>query len=141
MPYTSPLDVFLLFVRDSRILLALRENTGFADGLWNVPSGKLEEGEDLLTAAVREAREEVAVEVHSARLATVVHVLRDHQPARVGFFFEALSWSGEPANAEPHKCGGLRWCPPGELPANTVPYTSAGVAQYLRGDSYGRLDW
>lgn len=136
--YTAPLDVFLLFVRDGEVLLALRENTGYADGLWNVPSGKVEAGEDLLGAAVREAREEVAVAVHAARLATVVQVMPEM--SRVGFFFEVLSWEGEPTNAEPHKCGGLRWSPLGALPSDTVPYTAAGVSQYRNGVPYGRLD-
>jgi 8-oxo-dGTP pyrophosphatase MutT (NUDIX family) len=135
------LDVFLLFVRNSRILLALRENTGYADGQWNVPSGKVEPGEELLAAAVREAREEVAVEITAARLATVVHVQRQAETPRVGFFFEAESWQGEPVNAEPHKCGGLQWTPLDALPENTVPYTAAGVTQYRKGTAYGHLEW
>ncbi|MFC4854536.1 NUDIX hydrolase [Actinophytocola glycyrrhizae] len=135
------LDVFLLFVRDSRLLLALRENTGYADGQWNVPSGKVEPGEEPLAAAVREAREEVAVEVDAARLATVVHVHRHAETPRVGFFFEAESWHGEPVNAEPHKYGGLRWVALDALPDNTVPYTTAGVTQYRKGITYGHLKW
>ena len=135
------LDVFLLFVRDARVLMALRENTGYADGQWNLPSGKVEPGEELLAAAVREAREEVAVVVTAARLATVVHVQRQAETPRVGFFFEAESWHGEPANAEPHKCGGLRWVPLDALPDNTVPYTTAGVTQYRKGTTYGHLTW
>jgi ADP-ribose pyrophosphatase YjhB (NUDIX family) len=141
VPHTAALDVFLLFVRGGHLLLALRENTGYADGLWNVPSGKVEAGEDLLAAAVREAREEVAVDVRDARLATVVHVMRRREHARVGFFFEVLDWTGEPVNAEPHKCGGLRWCPPDDLPPDTVPYTSAGVTQFRAGIPYGQLEW
>jgi 8-oxo-dGTP pyrophosphatase MutT (NUDIX family) len=133
------LDVFLLFVRDSRLLLALRENTGYADGLWNVPSGKVEPGEEPLAAAVREAREEVAVDVRCARPATVLHTQRPGETPRVGFFFEAESWCGEPVNAEPHKCGGLRWVP--LLPGNTVPYTTAGVTQYRKGVTYGHVTW
>ena len=132
--------MFLLFVRDSRVLLALRENTGYADGLWNLPSGKVEAGEDLLSAAVREAREEVGVVVADARLATVVH---HHSPDgdRVGFFFEVLAWSGTPVNAEPHKCGGIGWYPVDALPVDTVPYTSAGVTQYLKNEPFGTHDW
>jgi 8-oxo-dGTP diphosphatase len=137
--HTAPLDVFLLFVRDGEVLLALRENTGYADGLWNVPSGKVEAGEELLAAAAREAREEVAVDVHAARLATVVQVMRPPE-TRVGFFFEVLSWSGEPVNAEPEKCGGLRWTPLASLPVDTVPYTAVGVAQYRNGVPYGCLE-
>ncbi len=134
-----PLDVFVLFVRGPRVLLALRENTGYADGLWNLPSGKVEPEEELLTAAVREAREEVAVEVTAARLATVVHVRRPSERARVGFFFEAVSWNGTPSNAEPHKCGGLRWSRVDELPESTEPYTVAGLRQYQAGEPYGHV--
>jgi hypothetical protein len=88
---------------------------------------------------VREAREEVAVEVDAARLATVVHVQRAGETPRVGFFFEAELWRGEPVNAEPHKCGGLRWAE--TLPGNTVPYTTAGVEQYRKGVTHGHVEW
>ncbi|MCA1702336.1 MAG: hypothetical protein LC808_03320 [Actinobacteria bacterium] len=39
------------------VLLALRDGTGYADGQWNLPSGKLEIGEDGVSALVREAAE------------------------------------------------------------------------------------
>lgn len=143
MAYRSYADVFLLLVRDGRVLLALRENTGYADGQWNLPSGKLEADEDLAAAAAREAREEVGLRLAPAglRLVTVVHHRNPGEQPRLGFFFAAEDWSGEPRNAEPHKCGGLGWYPLDALPANTVPYTSAGVRQFLRGESYGRHGW
>ncbi|MCA1675506.1 MAG: NUDIX domain-containing protein, partial [Actinobacteria bacterium] len=50
MPYTSFVDVLLLLVREDHVLLAQRHNTGYADGQWNLPSGKLNEGEDLQAA-------------------------------------------------------------------------------------------
>lgn len=61
MPYTCVIDVLLLLVRDHDVLLALRENTGYADGQWNLPSGKLEDGEHILDALVRETREELVI--------------------------------------------------------------------------------
>ena len=60
-PYRTVVDVMLILVDGSRILLALREGTGYADGLWNLPSGKLEAGEDVVAAVIREAREEVGL--------------------------------------------------------------------------------
>ncbi len=133
-------DVFLLLVRDGYVLLALRENTGFADGQWNLPSGKVEPGEDLEAAMRREAHEEIGLDVGGLRLATVVHHRNPGEEARLGFFFEASGEedAGEPRNAEPDKCGGLGWYPLESLPANTVPYTVTGVDLYIRGLPYGR---
>lgn len=133
-------DVFLLLVRDGQVLLALRENTGYADGQWNLPSGKVEPDEDLAAAMTREAREEIglALSGEQVRLAAVVHHRAPGAEARLGFFFEAAGrWTGEPVNAEPHKCGGLAWYPLESLPANTVGYTRAGVDLYRRGLPYG----
>jgi len=138
MGFRTFVDVFLLLVRDGHLLLALRENTGYADGQWNVPSGKVEPDENLANAARREAREEVALDLGDLRLATVVHHRVAGEEPRLGFFFEAVGgWPGEPRNAEPHKCGGIAWYPLDSLPANTVPYTTAGVDLYRRGEPYG----
>jgi ADP-ribose pyrophosphatase YjhB (NUDIX family) len=131
-------DVFLLLVLDGNVLLALRQNTGYADGQWNLPSGKVEPDEDLAAALRREAREEVGVEVIGTRLATVVHHRAAGEEARLGFFFEATDWAGEPRNAEPGKCGGIGWYPLDALPAETVPYTAVGVELYRRGEPYSR---
>ncbi|MPZ82211.1 MAG: NUDIX domain-containing protein [Actinophytocola sp.] len=140
MEFRTFADVFLLLVRDGQVLLALRENTGYADGLWNLPSGKVEPDEDLASAMTREAREEIGMELHTeqVRLATVVHHRNPGEEARLGFFFEAAGpWAGDPVNAEPHKCGGIGWYPLESLPANTVPYTITGVDLYRRGLPYG----
>jgi 8-oxo-dGTP diphosphatase len=139
MHFRTFADVFLLLVREGKVLLALRENTGYADGQWNLPSGKVEPGEDLASAARREAFEEVGLELRELHLAAVVHHRNPGEEARLGFFFEAPpGWRGEPRNAEPHKCGGLAWYPLDALPANTVPYTTAGVDLYRRSEPYGR---
>lgn len=132
-------DVFLLLVRDGAVLLALRENTGYADGQWNLPSGKVEPGEDLAAAARREGREEIGLELADLHLSTVVHHRAPGEEARLGFFFEVLDrLPGEPRNAEPHKCGGLGWFPLDALPANTVECTAVGVDLHRRGERYCR---
>ena len=130
--YTSPLDVFLILSRGTEVLLGLRRNTGFADGQWNVPSGKVEAGESVLAAVLREAGEEAGLTLTAAdvRLVTTVHLARPGGHARVGLFFHAThdpARHGEPVNAEPHKCGGLVWFPVTALPADTEPYNVAGL--------------
>lgn len=139
MPYTSVVDVLLLLTRGDHILLALRDGTGYADGQWNLPSGKLEAGEDLITALIRETREEIGIELNRStiQLATVVHDLNPEGQARIGFFFTPTTWTGEPHNAEPHKCAKIAWYPTDLLPHNTVPYTATGINLYQHHQRFG----
>ena len=143
MPYTTVVDVLLLLVRDEQVLLAQRHNTGYADGQWNLPSGKLEHGEDLLTAIIRESHEEIGLHLRPDDLdmVTSVHYRNPEGHARVGFFFHPRRWTGEPHNAEPHKCSQIRWYPFDELPANTVPYTHAGIEQFRQDKPFGLQGW
>jgi len=141
--YTSFVDVLLLLVQHDRVLLALREGTGYADGQWNLPSGKLDNGEDLEAALLRETREEIGLELRrdDVNMVTSVHYRAPEGHARVGFFFHAITWQGEPFNAEPHKCARIEWFPMDRLPAETVPYSRAGIELFRRGEPFGLQGW
>jgi len=143
MAYTSVIDVMILLVRDDTVLLALRSGTGFADNWWNCPSGKLEAGEDAAAAICREAREEIGLHLDRAALslASTVHFRNDQGEARLGLFFHAQSWEGEPVNAEPHKCARLGWFPLDALPDNTYPYTRIGVELYRKRQNFAVSGW
>jgi 8-oxo-dGTP diphosphatase len=143
VPYTSFVDVLLLLVRDEHVLLALREGTGYADGQWNLPSGKLDEGEDVQAAMLRETHEEIGLHLRRdwVRMAAALHYRNPEGRARVGFFFHAHTWHGEPYNAEPHKCARIDWFPLDRLPTNTVPYTRAGIDLFRRDEPFGLAGW
>lgn len=142
-PHTV-IDVMIILERsDGRLLLAERSGTGYADGLLNLPSGKVDPGENVIDAVAREALEEVAVRIDPAALRPV-HVMHYRNPEgqpRVGWFFATAQWEGEPVNAEPHKCAGISWHRPDELPANTVPYNALGIAHYLKGEPFSVHGW
>lgn len=141
-----PADVFLILTRGAELLLARRSGTGYADGLWNVPSGKLEPGEHVVAGVLREAREEVglALPVSAVGFAAALHWRSPEGQGRLGYFFRAEHraelW-GEPVNAEPHKCSEIGWFPIDGLPADTVPYNVAGLALYRRGVPFGLAGW
>ncbi|CAO5187009.1 8-oxo-dGTP diphosphatase [Frankia sp. AiPs1] len=143
MAYTSVIDVMLLLIRDGTVLLAERSGTGFADGYFNCPSGKVEQGEDVAAALCREAREEVGLHLHpgSLVLASTVHFRNEYSDARLGLFFHAPSWQGEPVNAEPHKCARIDWFPLNALPDNTYPYTRVGIDLYRTGRNFAVSGW
>ena len=49
--------------RDGKIFIAKRQMVGDMGGRWEFPGGKIEEGEDLETAIIREMQEEFGVTV------------------------------------------------------------------------------
>ncbi|NRQ37600.1 NUDIX domain-containing protein [Nonomuraea sp. NN258] len=124
--FRAIVDVHVLLLRDGHVLLARRAGTGYGDGLWHLPSGHLEAGESVTAGCVREAKEEVGVDLDPADLA-FAHVMH-RAPDRVGFFFAAVRWRGEPYNAEPDKCAELGWWPLDGLPADTIGYPAAAIA-------------
>lgn len=142
-PYRSIVDALIVLVRGHKVLLAKRQGTGYADGAWNLPSGKLDDGETVSQAAVREGLEEVGVRIaeDNLRFVHLMHYRNARGDARIGVFFQVLGWDGEPYNAEPHKCERIQWWPLGQLPAETYPYTAEGIMAYIRGKHYSAVGW
>jgi 8-oxo-dGTP diphosphatase len=140
------LDVFLLLTRNDHVLLALRQGTGFADGMWNLPSGKAETAESAAAAVIREAHEELGIRLadHDLSFAATVHCRNTATDTRVGLFFHAAtkdSPMGSPFNAEPHKCAKIDWYPMAMLPSTTMPYSALGVSLYQRKAHFGTIGW
>ncbi len=119
---------YVLLRRDERVLLQLRQNTGFRDGHWAVAAaGHVERGESVTAAACREAVEELGVTIAPAALVPLTAMHRTQRTGlaideRVDFFFTCTTWAGEPGVQEPGKTGGLRWCALGDLPDPVVPH-------------------
>ncbi|SCG61840.1 NUDIX domain-containing protein [Micromonospora inositola] len=131
---TAMVDVFLVLRDgDGRVLFGLRAADLYAGGQWNLVSGKADEGEDVITAVLREAREEVGITLSRADLtpAGVVHLLPGTGTPRVGFGFHAVhdpARHGLAVNAEPDKCDELRWAAPDTPPQPFERYNAAVLA-------------
>ncbi len=138
----AALDVYLLLERDGRLLMGRRHNTRWASGLWLVPAGRVEPGETVIDAAIREAQEEIGLTLLPAQLALryVLHA-RWTGAQRVGFFFDVTGWQGEPVNAEPEKCSEIAWFAWTALPADTVEYAKIALADIAAGRPLGLWGW
>ncbi|MFC0672763.1 NUDIX hydrolase [Brachybacterium hainanense] len=112
----------------TEVLLQQRANTGYRDGHWSAgAAGHIERGETSRAAAVREAREELGVQVDPADLQLLTVMQRtdgtdDPVEQRVDWFWAADRWEGTPRILEPQKCSGLAWFPLAQLPAPVVPH-------------------
>lgn len=88
-------------VNDTHICLGLKKR-GFGEGNWNGYGGKLEKGEDIVSAAVREIKEESEVDVRKENLeqiAIVEFLFEDGKHLEVHTFF-TREWEGEPQETE-----------------------------------------
>jgi len=117
-------------IRDSsgRVLLVQRGAGHFGAGLWCLPCGYVEWGEDVRDAAAREALEEAGVAV---RIGDVVQVaVNRHDPDRptVGIWFAArlIDPRAEPRAGDDAVAVG--WYDPAEPPALAFPTDTAVLA-------------
>lgn len=117
--------------RDGRVLLAKR---GFAPGLglWSLPGGRVEPGETLAEAAVREVMEEVGVRAEVVAVAAALDFIsRDSDGALASHFVvvaHAALWrAGEPEpGPEATEVG---WFPPTEVAGLATTRGLADVVQ------------
>lgn len=132
---------YLLLLRDKKILLLRRYNTGYEDGKYSVPAGHLDEEETLRMCHVREAKEEIGITISEENI-KLVHVMhRKEKDIRIDFFFTAISIKGEPVNCESDKCDELKWFPINNLPSNTIPYIRQAIENYFKGTFYSEIGW
>lgn len=102
-------------VTKDRICLALKKR-GFGEGNWNGYGGKLEVGEGIREAAVREIQEESMVKVEQedlTQMTRIEFVFEDGKHLDVHTFF-VRTWNGKPEETEEMK--------PDWFSFNEIPY-------------------
>lgn len=124
------------------VLLQLRRGTAYMDGWWACgAAGHVEQGETVLQGAVREAREELGIEVRLDDLELVTTVQRTSvvpshirgNEERIDLFLTATAWAGEPTIQETDKAGELRWWPLDDLPDRVVPHERVALQSVAAG--------
>jgi 8-oxo-dGTP diphosphatase len=130
-------DIHLLLVSNGDLLLGRRANTGYGDGAYEPPSGRLAERETLVEAAVRVAAAQIGVALEPARV-SLAHVLHDVSGAgRMAFFLTAEGWAGEarqvPAADVTRSYSDFGWYPLTDLPANMIDRARVAVRNYAAG--------
>jgi ADP-ribose pyrophosphatase YjhB (NUDIX family) len=140
-PYAAALA---LLIKNDSILLLRRADTNWANGLYTLPSGHIDEGESAIDACIREAKEEVGIVIdrNSISLAHVLHRRnKENSKVFVDFILLCTSWDGEPINNEPHKCDDVRWFKLDSLPDNMIPFVRVAIENYQRGVYFSAPGW
>jgi 8-oxo-dGTP diphosphatase len=88
-----------IVVRDGRVLLAQRGKEP-SYGLWSLPGGAVDVGEDLKTAACRETREECGIEIELTDVLEVVERMVRDPDGRVQFHYVIIDYLARWASGE-----------------------------------------
>jgi hypothetical protein len=119
-------DVILLLMRNGRILLRERANTGYGDGAYEPPSGELADRETIVETAIRVAA--AAGIVIGPENVSLAHVMHDVSGGgRIAFFLSVSGWTGRVTSAD------VRWFPVGDLPTNMLDRARVALRNYADG--------
>jgi 8-oxo-dGTP diphosphatase len=115
---------YLILIKDNKVLLQRRLNTGYKDGEYVLPSGHVEKEESFTKALIREMIEEIGIilKPEDLKVAHIMHRKSEFKEERIDTFFIAEQWENEIQNMEPEKCDDLSWFPMDNLPDNIIDY-------------------
>ena len=140
MVFKSPVSVHLMLFKNHEILLSKRKNTGFCDGFYSFPVGKLEDCESVLAAMKREAKEEINIDLLDLEIVQVMNRLGE-DINRVDYFFIAEAYEGTIQNNEPDKCSELKWFDVDNLPMEIIPYIREAILNYRNNIRFSLYGW
>lgn len=124
MSYGHVLEAYALIIvsRDNNLLMLKRSpDRSFAPNLYCMPGGRVEKGETFRRAVIREAHEEIGIDVQQDDLKFAHTFYRNNgKEELVVHVFECTRWSGEPFNKEPDKHSEMMWYAKDALPDNMI---------------------
>jgi len=114
--------VGILFNTKNEVLIAERPAHKYCPGLWEFPGGKVEAGENVFDALVREFQEEIGIKINSAdSWFQITHAYPDRTVLLD--IWRISEYSGEPNGAEGQQ---IRWVSLDQL--NQYPFPEGNRA-------------
>ena len=141
--FTIRTAVYTVLIKDNKLHVQRRFNTGWQDGKYSLIAGHIEENETVTAATIREAREEsgLALKPENLRVAHVMHRKSNDNIEYIDFFLMADKWEGEPSICEPEKCDEMKWVPLNNLPDKLLPYIKSAIENIQRGIYFSEFGW
>ena len=127
---------------EGKILLQRRQGTKLWPGFLALPAGHIDEGENAIDAVIREAREELNIEISEYDIVDSFVVNRRNKSLKPYFdiYFEIDSYNGEITINEPEKCSELKWVDINNLPYDMIDFEVEALENRQRGITFSVID-
>lgn len=131
----------LIIKQNDKVLLFFR-NDGFFNydgGWWVLPAGHIEQGETAMAAAIREAKEELDIDIAPEDI-KCVHVTSNlaSRTESFDFYFESTKYTGTIRNCEGDKCVDMQYFTLDEVASlkNVITPTRISLGCLSKGEFY-----
>ena len=119
-----------LINENNEVLISLRKNRGKYNNFWEFPGGKVEEGETVDNALVREVKEELSIDISSKCVAPLTFAVDYHDTKQTILMLHICrKWQGNPISLLDQK---LQWVRPINLVDYEMPKANVFLKSILR---------
>lgn len=143
--YQTPLiGAYLILIKGGKILLSRRNDSQYK-GVYSLVCGHVEKGEDVISAIVREAKEEANMTLEPASMQVVAVIHRPNADYKgkiidiIDFFIFADDFDGEITNMEPEKTQELEFCDLNRLPENCTKQVKEALILFKEKKFYEKI--
>ena len=122
--------VHMIIMNNDKLLIQKRKGTKLWPGYYALPAGYIGVGENQYEALVREAKEELNIEINPKDITNSYVVLRRNYfeidgkklEPYIDYYFEISKYQGVPSIVEQDKCDELIWADINDLPNPFINY-------------------
>lgn len=122
--------VHIILMKDNKVLIQKRKGTKLWSGYFALPAGHIDAGENQYEALVREAKEELGIEIDINDIINEYVVLRRNYfeidgkvlEPYIDYYFEINKYKGKESIMENDKCDELLWVDINNLPDPFINY-------------------
>lgn len=144
IPREQFLSSIYLIIRNehNQILLQRRQGTKLWCGFLALPAGHIDAGENTYEAAIREAKEELGIDITIDSIINTFVVCRRNSslPSYYDVYFEIDSYEGKISIQEPEKCSELVWCTLEEFPQDVIEFEKIALMLNEEGIKFSVID-
>ena len=122
--------VHMIIMNNDKLLIQKRKGTKLWPGYYALPASHIDVGENQYKALIREAKEELGIEINPKDIINSYVVLRKNYfeidgkklEPYIDYYFEISKYQGVPSIVEQDKCDELIWADINDLPSPFINY-------------------